>query len=148
MKIELVLITVCIDAMENCDAEIADIPGAFLMEHTEKEFHMLLGDEMAEVMRNISPDHYANYVFKRKYGKSMLYVRLNKAINVCLRVVLLFYRKLRKELTYYGLIINNYNSCVTNKLAEGIPMTATWHVDDLHTSHKNPDRVTNLLTHL
>ena len=62
VQTELVLITVWIDVMENCDVAIADISRAFLMSHIDKEFHMLLGGEMAEVMRHIFPDHYAKYV--------------------------------------------------------------------------------------
>ena len=78
----------------------------------------------------------------------MLYVCLKKALYGCLRAALIFYRKLRKEMTDYGLVTNNNNPCTTNKIVEGIPMTVTWYIDDPHISHKNHNRVTDLLTHL
>ena len=78
----------------------------------------------------------------------MIYVGLNKAVYGCLRVALLFYQKLQKELVDHGFVINNYGPCIANNLVEVIKITLTWHVDDLKISHKNPDKVTDLLTHL
>ena len=78
----------------------------------------------------------------------MLYVRLNKALHGCLRVTLLSYQKLRKELTDYDFLINNHDPCVANKLAEGSQMAVTYHVDNLKISQNNPNQVTNLLTHI
>ena len=148
VETELVLITTCIDAMENCDVAIADVHRAFLTEHIYKEVHMLLDDEMADEMQRIFPKQYAKYVFKNKNSKIMIYVGLNKAVYGCLRVALLFYQKLQKELVDHGFVINNYGPCIANNLVEVIKITLTWHVDDLKISHKNPDKVTNLLTHL
>ena len=50
VETELVLITTCINAMENRDVEIEDAPGEFLKAHIEKEFHMLLYGDMDEAM--------------------------------------------------------------------------------------------------
>ena len=55
VETELVLITTCIDAMENCDVAIADVHRAFLTEHIYKEVHMLLDDEIADEMQRIFP---------------------------------------------------------------------------------------------
>ena len=52
-QIELVLITTCINAMENRDVAIEDTPGEFLKAHMEKDFHMLLYGDMDEAMRHI-----------------------------------------------------------------------------------------------
>ena len=59
---ESVLITTCINAMENRDVAITDAPGEFMKAHMEKEFHMLLYGDMDEAMRHIYPEQYANYV--------------------------------------------------------------------------------------
>ena len=145
---ESVLITCCIDAMEGRDVAVADIPGAFLTADMDEDVYMVLDGPLAEMMVKVSPETYEKYLHTTKKGKKLLYVKLNKALYGCLRSALLFYRKLKKELTDDGFVINAYDSCVANKLVEGSQMTVTWHVDDLKISHVNPDRVTDLLKHL
>jgi hypothetical protein len=52
-----------------------------------------------------------------------------------MRVSLLFYRKLRKELEDFGFTVNPYNPCVANKdVGDGKQLTVIWHVDDLMAS--------------
>jgi hypothetical protein len=49
-----------------------------------------------------------------------------------MRVSLLFYRKLRKELEGFGFVINPYNPCMANKeVGDGKQLTVFWHVNDL-----------------
>ena len=49
-----------------------------------------------------------------------------------MRVSLLFYRKLQKELEGYGLKVTLFDPCVANKMTDsGKQMTFVWHVDDL-----------------
>ena len=49
---------------------------------------------------------------------------------------LLFYRKLRNDLQDIGFEVNPYDSCVANKLVNGLQLTVTFHVDDLKVSHQ------------
>jgi hypothetical protein len=58
-----------------------------------------------------------------------------------MKSVLLFYRKLIKELKEMGFEINPYDLCVANKLGDGKQMTVRWHVDDLMISHVNQDKI-------
>ena len=78
----------------------------------------------------------------------MLYVRLNKTLYGYLRAALLFLLEVAKQLIDDGFLIDNYNLCVANKLVEGNQMNITWHADNLNISHNNPNRVTNILTHI
>ena len=51
----------------------------------------------------------------KKNGKNHMYVRLRKAMYGTLKVALLYYRKLSKELREYGFVINPYDPCIANK---------------------------------
>ena len=62
---------------------------------------------------------------------------------------LLFYRKLRKELGGYGLIVNPYDSCVANMMAKGgKQLMVVWHVDDLMVSCEDNFELTKFLCYL
>ncbi len=59
-------------------------------------------------------------------------MKLQKALYGLMRVSLLFYRKLRKELEEYGFVVNPYDPCVANKdVGDGKQLSIIWHVDDL-----------------
>jgi hypothetical protein len=48
-----------------------------------------------------------------------------------MRVSLLFYRKLRKELEEYGFVVSPYDPCVANKyVGDREQLTVIWHVDN------------------
>ena len=74
---------------------------------------------------------YRKYFTVGPNGEPILYVRLLKALSGLLRSALLFYKKLRSDLENMGFVINPYDPCVANKMANGSQMTVTWHVDDL-----------------
>ena len=61
----------------------------------------------------------------------------------------MFYKKLRRELENYGMIMNPYNMCVANKGTEkGHQLTILWHVDDLKISCRDRFKVTKLICYL
>ena len=68
----------------------------------------------------------------------MIYVQLLKAVYGTLQAALLFYKKLKKDLVRIGFKINPYDPCVANRIVKGKQHTVTWYVDDLKSSHKNP----------
>jgi hypothetical protein len=49
---------------------------------------------------------------------------------------ILFYQKLSKQLTDWGLVQNNYDPCTFNKTINGEQVTIQFNVDDLEISHK------------
>jgi len=65
----------------------------------------------------------------------MLYIQLKKALNGTLQTVLLFWRLLSDTLVSWGLMINSYDQCMSNKIINGKQCTIVWHMDNLKISH-------------
>ena len=59
---------------------------------------------------------YQKYVTTGPNGEPILYVKLLKALYGLLRLVLPFYKKLRKDLEDMGFEVNPYDPCVANKM--------------------------------
>ena len=51
---------------------------------------------------------------------------------------MLFYCKLTRALLSYSFELNPYDPCVANKMVNGEQLTICWHVDDLKSSHIDP----------
>ena len=85
------------------------------------------------------------YVTNNAKGKSVLYVKLEKAVYGMMKSALLFYHKLVADLISLGYTINPYDPCVANKEINGFQMTICWHVDDIIIGHKDPTVVSTLL---
>ena len=129
---ESTFITAAIAAKERRKVRCYDVPSAFVNTEVDEEVLMVLKGELADMMVQIAPETYRRYVTVDKKGKSVLYVRLQKALYGLMRASLLFYRKLRKEFERYGLVVNPYDPCVANMETEsGKQLTVVWHVDDL-----------------
>ena len=94
--------TSVIDAHEKRDVVIVDIPVAFLNKKNDKEIVMCLYGKLIELMVPMNPTLYRPHVRIGHKGTPVLYVKLNKALYWLLRVALLIYRKLRKELEAMG----------------------------------------------
>ena len=54
-----------------------------------------------------------------------------------MKPALLLYSKLGQYLEADGFKFNPYDSCVTNKIIAGEPLTIVFHVDDVKSSHKD-----------
>jgi hypothetical protein len=120
-----VFITAAIDAKEHRKVVTIDIPGAFL--HTDNEDYVIMKmvGTLAELMVIMNPKLYRKYVVIKK-GCSVLYLRLQKALNRMMKSALLFYRKLVAKLNNMGYKINPYNPCIANKRVNGTQMTVRW----------------------
>ena len=58
-----------------------------------------------------------------------------KGTGVCLKNVLLLYKKLVDDLESHGFEINPYGQCVENKIVEGNQLMITWHAENLKILH-------------
>jgi hypothetical protein len=145
VALECVLITATIDAFERRDVEIVYVPGAFLTADMDEEVIMCLRGRLAELMVKTAPNIYLKFISIDNKGDSILYVKLQKALYGCLRIALLFYLKLVKDLETEGYEINPYGPCVANKTVAGTQFIVTWHVDDLKLSHVSSDEVTKTI---
>ncbi len=88
-----------------------------------------------------SPSPEPERFYWEEKGKSVLYLRVKKALYGMMKSALLFYLKLVSELREMGFEINPYDPCVANKMVNGTQMTIRWHVDDLMISHLSQDKI-------
>ena len=78
-------------------------------------------------------------------GKAVLFVRLQKALYVCLKSALLFYEKLVGYLEAYGFRINPCDPYVVNKMVGRKQLTVCWHVENLKISCVDASEVTKMI---
>ena len=146
---ESIMLSCTIDAKEERDVGVVDLPAAFMQVETEgeKRDHMKLEGKMAELMVRIDPKLYRKYI-QIESGRQVLYVELEKALYSTLTGAFLFWKKLSKQLIEWGFDLNPYDSCVANKMINDIQCTILWHVGDLkilHVDSKVVDDVIELL---
>jgi hypothetical protein len=118
-----------IDVKEDKEVVTINIPGAFLHADNKDYVIMKMVGTLAELMVKTNPKMYRQYVVLEK-GRSVLYLRLQKALYGMMKSALLFYRKLVSELKKMGFDINSYDPCIANKMVNGTQMTIRWHLDD------------------
>jgi len=147
VSIESLFISATLDALEKREVVTVDIPGAFMQADMVGTVHMKLEGKIADLLCELEPEMYSKYIQKVK-GKSIMYVRLRKALYGTLQAALLFWQDLTKTLTDWGFIVNPYDRCVANKTVNGSQCTVLWHVDDLKISHKDKDVVNEVLDYL
>ena len=139
---ESVLLSCIIDAHENRDVAVIDIPNAFVQTKISDEKDMAIiriRGTLVEILMQIAPDVYRPYVSKDKKGNMQLIVQCLNALYGTMMASLLYYRKFSKSLTNKGFEINPYDPCVANKMIDGKQMTICYHVDDCKTSHEDSE---------
>ena len=135
---ESVLLTCVIDAEEERDVAVVDIPNAFIQTRVEDEKDMAIikiRGVLVDVLVDIAPSVYSRYVTTDKKGNKQLVVRCLNAIYGTMVASLLYYRKFRKSLEDTGFEFNPYDPCVANKIVKGKQLTICFHVDDCKISH-------------
>ena len=116
-----------------------DIPNAYTQTWIEDEKDkaiVVLRGRLAELLVQIAPEIYRQFVITSMKGQTILHVRIQKVLYGILKGALLFYRKLTRDLTEVGFKLNPYDPCVANKIVGGKQMTLCWHVDDMKISHE------------
>jgi hypothetical protein len=132
---EAVFLTAAIEAKEQRDTAVVDIPGAFMQAPQDDEVvHVRLTGIMVDILLRLQHDAYARFVVIEN-GQRVLYVRLSKALYGTIRAARLFYNKFSGSLSNMGFTFNPYDPCVANKMINGKQCTIVWHVDDLKISH-------------
>jgi hypothetical protein len=91
--LESVFITSTIDAKEGRKVVTIDIPGAFLHADNDDYVIMKMVRTLAGLMVKTNPRLYRQYVVLEK-ERSVLYLRLQKALYGMMKSALLFYKKL------------------------------------------------------
>jgi hypothetical protein len=145
---EAVFLMAFIDAIENRDVAVVDIPGAFMQVDLDDEtIHVRLTGKMVELLLEIDHELYESYLVCER-GEMVMYVELLKALYGTMRAARLFWERLSKQLVDWGFTPNPYDSCVVNKMVDGKQLTVAWHVDDLKILHVSAKVVDDLITDL
>ncbi len=92
---EAIFIQATVYAHENRDVATCDIPGAFLQADNPDYVLMRLNGILAELMVKVAPSLYRKYLTTNAKGKSVLYVKLEKAVYGMMKSALLFLSKTR-----------------------------------------------------
>ena len=87
---------------------------------------------------SLAPQDYQDFV-RDEGNHKVLYVEMLKALYGMLQSSLLYYKKFRKDLKEIGFKINPYNPCIANRIIQGKQHTVIWHIDNLKSSHMNPE---------
>ena len=116
--------TAIIDAKEERDIMLADVPNAFIqtsmppVEEGADRVIMKITGVLVDLLVQIAPEIYADYVVFDN-GRKVLYTEVLKALYGILIAALLWYRQFRSDLEGEGFKFNPYDPCVANRQVEG-----------------------------
>jgi hypothetical protein len=136
---ESVLLTCIIDAEEERDVAVIDIPNVFIQTRVEDKKDMAfikIRGVLVDILVEIAPDVYKPYVSKDKKGVKQLLVQCQNALYGTMVASLLYYCKFVKSLTDIGFELNPHDPCIANKMINGEQMTICFHIDDCKLSHR------------
>ncbi len=136
-----VMLTCVIDAQEDRDIVVVDIPNAFVQTVVNEEdadncVIVCIRGPLVDILVAIAPDSYGPYVFTNKSGQKVLIVECLNAFYGRMVAALLYYKRFLKSLTKQGFKLNPYDGCVANKIVKGKQITICFHVDDCKISHE------------
>eukprot|EP00957_Ditylum_brightwellii_P030079 2276858-Ditylum_brightwellii.AAC.1 len=138
--IEAIFITGVIEAKQNRDIMMLNIPNAFIQTHVPEngeKIIMKIRGLLVDIFLEQCPGVYGKYVVHKGKGK-VLYVCMLMALYVMIVLSLLFYKKFRTDIESIGFEINPYNMFVANRMVNGKQHTVMWHINDVKSSHVNP----------
>lgn len=143
---EAVILTCVIDALEDRDVAVVDIPNAFaqtVVEEEDAEHRVIvrIRGPLVDILVNVAPGVYGPYVSYNKGGQKVLLVQCLNALYGTMVASLLYYKKFVKSLINHGFKLNPYDGCVANKVEKGKQITICFHVDDCKISHESPEVV-------
>ena len=135
-----VLLSCIIDATEGRDVATIDIPNAFIQTRVNdpnKRVLIKVKGLLAEILLEIAPEVYSDYVHIDPKGNLVLILECLNAIYGTMIASLLYFGKFCRTLENNKFIANDYDPCVYNKMVEGKQQTVLFHVDDCKLSHVN-----------
>jgi hypothetical protein len=145
---EAVMLTCVIDADENRDVAIVNIPNAFVQTVVEDEkdraFIQIRGP-LVDILTSIAPDVYESYVTIGKKREKQLLVKCLTALYCTMVASLLYYKKFVKSLISKRFKLNPYDPCIVNKWVNGKQLNVCFHVDDCKILHVCSRVVTDII---
>ncbi len=102
-----VVLTCIIDAQENRDVAVVDIPNTFVQtvvskEDAEHHVTVCIRGPLVDVLVLIAPDVYGPYVSTTKTGQKVLIVECLTTVYGMMVAALLYYKKFVKSLVNHG----------------------------------------------
>ncbi len=135
LSLEALMALLLINAYEERDTAIFDVPGAYLhAKIPDDKFAILkIEGEFVDIMCEVNPEYKDDVRFEN--GKKVLYVQILRALYGMIESALLWYTLYTDVLHKEGFEINPYDRCVANKVIDGKQCTIGWYVDDNILSH-------------
>jgi hypothetical protein len=135
LSLEALMALLLINAYEERDTAIFDVPGAYLhAKIPDDKFAILkIEGEFVDIMCEVNPEYKDDVRFEN--GKKVLYVQILRALYGMIESALLWYTLYTEVLHKEGFEINPYDRCVANKVINGKQCTIGWYVDDNILSH-------------
>ena len=135
---ESVILTSVVDAIEERESAVIDVPNAFIqtaVEDKKKRVIIRIRGMLAEMLVKIAPEVYGEYITTDKKGNKQILVECLNALYGTMVASLLYYEKFTNSLKKNGYKVNPYDACVWNKVIDGKQCTICFHVDDCKISH-------------
>ena len=136
---EALLLSCIVDAEEESDVAVIDIPNAFIQTQVEDEKYtkfIKICRVLVDILVEISLDVYSSHVTTDKKGLKQLLVQCHNALYDTIVASLLQYHKFTKILIDVGFKINLCDPCISNKMIDGQHMTICYHVDNFKLIHR------------
>ena len=148
VALESLFMTLCIDAHENRDVTVFDVPGAYLNTYMPDDNFLLIkfNDKFVDIMCDVNLELVED--IRMENVKKVLYLRTVKALYGCIESALLWYNLFLDKLTKLGFKVNEYDRCVANKMVNGKQCTIVWYVDDVKVSHVDETVVSDIITYM
>jgi len=145
LSLEALMAIHLINAYEERDTAIFDVPGAYLhAKMPDNKFAILkIEGDFVDIMCAVNPEYKDDVHFKN--GKKTLYVRILAALYGMIESALLWYTLYTEVLHREGFEINPYDRCAANKIINGKQCTIRWYVDDNILSHVETSVVTSVI---
>ena len=117
MSTEAVLLSCIIDAEEERDVAVINIPNTFIQTRVENEKDMVdirVRGVLVGLLIEIAPDVYGPYVKLDKNGTKVLILQLLNAIYGTMVASLLYYNNFCRTLKRNNFVVNPYDCCTDN----------------------------------
>jgi hypothetical protein len=148
---EAVLLSCIIDAEEGRDVAVVDISNTFVQTRVENKKDMAfikICGVLVNILVEITPRCVLVICLKGQERDEAVTGTMPDALYSTMVASLLYYRKFVKSLTDVGVIINPYDTCVTNTIIEGKQMTICFHVDNCKLSHRKKKVMDTMIEYL
>ena len=147
-SLESLIISLLIDTYKEKDIATCDVPEAYLYAKllprvNNKRVFMKLTGNFVDIMHKINLEDTNNITTEN--GKKILYLEILRALHSCIEFPLRWYKLYSETLSKEGLIINQYNKCVANKIINRKQCIILWYADDNKISRKDPKVVTKVI---